>query len=148
MKSNLELVILVGVLCVFFKVDNIKCDIDNDGFVKSLNNNNNNNELDRKSSSSFRSYLNRQHQLVGVGSQLKHKRSLKDVERLMAEDELMSMLICDVCEKHVCVPKYCGYCDQCSNINDNNNYYRNKNEHSSGSDTHGLFKKIKLCSIC
>ena len=41
------------------------------------------------------------------------KRRLQDVEKLMVEDEVMSYLICEVCEKHTCDPKYCRFCSQC-----------------------------------
>ncbi|RNA28556.1 hypothetical protein BpHYR1_030240 [Brachionus plicatilis] len=41
------------------------------------------------------------------------KRRLQDVEKLMAEDEIMSMLICDACDKYSCAASYCQYCDQC-----------------------------------
>lgn len=44
---------------------------------------------------------------------LRSKRRLQDVEKLMIEDEVLSYLICDVCEKHTCDPKYCRFCSQC-----------------------------------
>lgn len=47
------------------------------------------------------------------GNALRSKRRLQDVEKLMIEDEVLSYLICDVCEKHTCDPKYCRFCSQC-----------------------------------
>lgn len=45
--------------------------------------------------------------------QARSKRRLQDVEKLMIEDEILSYLICDVCEKHKCDPNYCRFCTQC-----------------------------------
>lgn len=44
---------------------------------------------------------------------IRTKRRLQDVEKLMAEDEIMSMLICDACDKYSCAASYCQYCEQC-----------------------------------
>ncbi|CAF1098848.1 unnamed protein product [Brachionus calyciflorus] len=49
----------------------------------------------------------------GVKRPIRAKRRLQDVEKLMAEDEIMSMLICDACDKYSCTASYCKYCDQC-----------------------------------
>lgn len=43
----------------------------------------------------------------------REKRRLQDVEKLMIEDEVLSYLVCDVCEKHKCELKYCRFCNQC-----------------------------------
>lgn len=43
----------------------------------------------------------------------REKRRLQDVEKLMIEDEVLSYLVCDVCDKYKCEPKYCRYCSPC-----------------------------------
>jgi hypothetical protein len=54
------------------------------------------------------------------GGASRFKRTLMDVQKLMLEDELMAMLICEVCEKHSCVPSYCGFCYDCALASSNN----------------------------
>ena len=47
------------------------------------------------------------------------KRRIQDVEKLMIEDEFMSFLICEICERETCFPKYCRSCEKCvSDITD------------------------------
>lgn len=46
--------------------------------------------------------------------QQRSKRRIQDVEKMIIEDELMSLLICDMCEKYACTPNYCKYCSQCT----------------------------------
>lgn len=46
-------------------------------------------------------------------SKLRSKRKLEDVEKIIEEDEFMSYLICDMCAKNECSPKYCKFCTQC-----------------------------------
>lgn len=55
----------------------------------------------------------KQHMQHKQHMQQRSKRRLQDVEKLMIEDEVMSYLICDVCEKYMCDPKYCRFCSQC-----------------------------------
>ena len=44
----------------------------------------------------------------------RHRRRMEDIKTMMLEDELMAMLICDICERNNCRLDYCTYCeDQC-----------------------------------
>lgn len=52
--------------------------------------------------------------LLAGGQQKRERRSLKDVEKMMIEDEFMALLICEACGRHSCIPDYCRYCDICS----------------------------------
>lgn len=62
---------------------------------------------------SFSESENEQSRRADNRNTLRSKRRLQDVEKLMIEDEVLSYLICDVCEKHTCDPKYCRFCSQC-----------------------------------
>ena len=45
---------------------------------------------------------------------IRHRRRMEDIKTMMLEDELMAMLICDICERNNCRLDYCTYCDdQC-----------------------------------
>ena len=45
------------------------------------------------------------------------KRRVEDVQKLMNDDHLMALLICDLCVDSECGLDYCIYCHECQNSN-------------------------------
>ena len=102
MKSSFDLVLLFALFFVILN-SNVECDQDH-----RLNGTPNDKKL---------RLLN----FLKVDNPLRSKRSLKDVEKMMLEDEIMAMLICEMCERHACMPQYCGFCLECELSNDISN---------------------------
>jgi hypothetical protein len=105
MKAYFEIVLVMALLFVVGQVSKVIC-YDREG-AASLFQSSNLNERKLRAVSYVRS--SDSNPLTSGGS-TRFKRTLKDVEKLMLEDELMAMLICEMCEKHACVPQYCRYC--------------------------------------
>ena len=52
-------------------------------------------------------------QAMASGSH-RSKRRVEDVEKLMRQDHLMALLICDLCVDNACALDYCIYCHDCA----------------------------------
>lgn len=99
MRSYITLIlVIISVLAL------VACESENpDNFKK----------YDLTSSTERDSFVSALIKKAGKKPPVRTKRRLQDVEKLMAEDEIMSMLICDACDKYSCAASYCQYCDQC-----------------------------------
>lgn len=106
MKSLLvKLVLLISIGVILY----VNCERNQvSSSVNRKNDNHNLNNLNYRALSSSSSFLNR------ITKNSRSKRRLQDVEKMIVEDELMSFLICDMCEKYACNPNYCKFCPQCT----------------------------------
>jgi hypothetical protein len=126
MKGYLEILLLMALLFVMGQVSKVVvvCSEQQDHPGSALNPS----ERKLRVASYLSGGMNASPLTAGSRVSNRFKRTLKDVEKLMLEDELMAMLICEMCEKHACVPQYCRFCrvecDPSSSSNNGSTFFK------------------------